>query len=125
MAIFHHHNAADSHAPSCSGGVVLASQDGKIVCENTLNARLDVVFRQKLPKLRSELGRAAEAVADARSSGGGLEEWKLSQRRLRVGVATSDCQLPTGEKRRQHRLRAERRDVIQDFKFARVWKLET
>ncbi|KAK6943295.1 V-type ATPase subunit E [Dillenia turbinata] len=33
-----------------SGGVVLASQDGKIVCENTLDARLDVVFRQKLPE---------------------------------------------------------------------------
>ncbi|CAM8955222.1 unnamed protein product [Rhodiola kirilowii] len=32
-----------------SGGVVLASQDGKIVCENTLDARLDVIFRQKLP----------------------------------------------------------------------------
>jgi hypothetical protein len=34
-----------------SGGVVLASRDGKIVCENTLDARLDVVFRQKLPEV--------------------------------------------------------------------------
>lgn len=34
-----------------SGGVVLASDDGKIVCENTLDARLDVVFRQKLPEV--------------------------------------------------------------------------
>ncbi|CAI0408566.1 unnamed protein product [Linum tenue] len=41
-----HHNV---HALSCSGGVVLASRDGKIVFENTLDARLDVVFRQKLP----------------------------------------------------------------------------
>ncbi|KAF3449285.1 hypothetical protein FNV43_RR10013 [Rhamnella rubrinervis] len=41
----------DSHAPFCSGGVVLASQDGKIVFENTLDARLDVVFRQKLPEV--------------------------------------------------------------------------
>ncbi|TXG57495.1 hypothetical protein EZV62_015324 [Acer yangbiense] len=41
---------ADSHEPYCSGGVVLASQDGKIVCENTLDARLNVVFRQKLPE---------------------------------------------------------------------------
>nr|CAB3475719.1 unnamed protein product [Digitaria exilis] len=32
-----------------SGGVVLASRDGKIVCENTLDARLQVVFRKKLP----------------------------------------------------------------------------
>ncbi|KAK3017755.1 hypothetical protein RJ639_005071 [Escallonia herrerae] len=43
---------SESHGPSCSGGVVLASQDGKIVCENTLDARLDVVFRQKLPVVR-------------------------------------------------------------------------
>ncbi|KAK4432227.1 V-type proton ATPase subunit E2 [Sesamum alatum] len=41
--------------PSCTGGVVLASQDGKIVCENTLDARLDVVFRQKLPEIRRRL----------------------------------------------------------------------
>ncbi|XP_078437124.1 V-type proton ATPase subunit E1-like [Wolffia australiana] len=39
----------------CSGGVVLASQDGKIVCENTLDARLEVVFRQKLPEIRKLL----------------------------------------------------------------------
>ncbi|KAL5741150.1 hypothetical protein ACOSP7_027882 [Xanthoceras sorbifolium] len=45
----------DSHEPYCSGGVVLASQDGKIVCENTLDARLDVVFRQKLPEIRKRL----------------------------------------------------------------------
>ncbi|KAJ0106292.1 hypothetical protein Patl1_17585 [Pistacia atlantica] len=38
------------HGPHCSGGVVLASRDGKIVFENTLDARLDVVFRKKLPE---------------------------------------------------------------------------
>ncbi|ONK62719.1 uncharacterized protein A4U43_C07F7390 [Asparagus officinalis] len=43
------------HGLSCSGGVVLASQDGKIVCENTLDARLEVVFRQKLPEIRKRL----------------------------------------------------------------------
>lgn len=47
-----HHNA---HALSCSGGVVLASRDGKIVCENTLDARLDVAFRKKLPQIRKQL----------------------------------------------------------------------
>jgi V-type H+-transporting ATPase subunit E len=36
-----------------SGGVVLASRDGKIVCENTLDARLEVVFRKKLPEVHS------------------------------------------------------------------------
>ncbi|KAJ9693589.1 hypothetical protein PVL29_009512 [Vitis rotundifolia] len=48
-------SSVDSHSSSCSGGVVLASQDGKIVCENTLDARLDVVFRQKLPEIRKRL----------------------------------------------------------------------
>ncbi|PKA63615.1 V-type proton ATPase subunit E [Apostasia shenzhenica] len=43
------------HGPFCSGGVVLASRDGKIVCENTLDARLDVVFRKKLPEIRKKL----------------------------------------------------------------------
>lgn len=47
-----HHN---THEPYCSGGVVLASRDGKIVCENTLDARLDVVFRKKLPEIRKQL----------------------------------------------------------------------
>ncbi|GLU05910.1 hypothetical protein SLE2022_229830 [Rubroshorea leprosula] len=47
-----HHNA---HGPFCSGGVVLASRDGKIVCENTLDARLDVLFRKKLPEIRKWL----------------------------------------------------------------------
>ncbi|KAM3325993.1 V-type proton ATPase subunit E2-like [Capsicum chacoense] len=46
---------ADPHCSSCSGGVVLASEDGKIVCENTLDARLNVVFRQKLPKIRKQI----------------------------------------------------------------------
>ncbi|KAL1543640.1 V-type proton ATPase subunit E2 [Salvia divinorum] len=45
----------NSIGPSCSGGVVLASQDGKIVCENTLDARLELIFRQKLPEIRKHL----------------------------------------------------------------------
>ncbi|GAB2296709.1 hypothetical protein Dimus_030817 [Dionaea muscipula] len=47
-----HHHAV---GPSCAGGVVLASRDGKIVCENTLDARLDVAYRKKLPLIRKEL----------------------------------------------------------------------
>jgi V-type H+-transporting ATPase subunit E len=34
-----------------SGGVVMASRDGKIVFENTLDARLELVFRKKLPEV--------------------------------------------------------------------------
>ncbi|XP_073310239.1 V-type proton ATPase subunit E-like [Primulina huaijiensis] len=45
----------NAHGPFCSGGVVLASRDGKIVFENTLDARLEVVFRKKLPEIRKSL----------------------------------------------------------------------
>jgi len=48
-------NHQHGHGPFCSGGVVLASRDGKIVCENTLDARLDVLFRKKLPEIRKRL----------------------------------------------------------------------
>ncbi|KAJ0985387.1 hypothetical protein J5N97_003743 [Dioscorea zingiberensis] len=48
-------NKREVHGPFCSGGVVLASQDGKIVFENTLDARLEVVFRQKMPEIRKLL----------------------------------------------------------------------
>ncbi|KAK9193704.1 hypothetical protein WN944_004401 [Citrus x changshan-huyou] len=47
--------SADSHEPYCTGGVVVASQDGKIVLENTLDARLNVAFRQNLPEIRKRL----------------------------------------------------------------------
>ncbi|KAL9253060.1 V-type proton ATPase subunit E-like protein [Drosera capensis] len=47
-----HHSLGSS---SCAGGVILASRDGKIVCENTLDARLDVAYRKKLPLIRKEL----------------------------------------------------------------------
>ncbi|KAL5230681.1 hypothetical protein ABZP36_029457 [Zizania latifolia] len=44
-------NARGAHGQSCSGGVVLASQDGKIVCDNTLDARMEISFKQKLPEV--------------------------------------------------------------------------
>uniref|UniRef100_A0A1J3CR37 V-type proton ATPase subunit E1 n=2 Tax=Noccaea caerulescens TaxID=107243 RepID=A0A1J3CR37_NOCCA len=47
--------SSDPHGLHCSGGVVLASKDGKIVCENTLDARLDVAFRMNLPVIRKSL----------------------------------------------------------------------
>lgn len=43
--------ADNNHGIFSSGGVVLASRDGKIVFENTIDARLDVVFRKKLPEV--------------------------------------------------------------------------
>lgn len=46
-----HHSVYCYTSQCSSGGVVLASRDGKIVCENTLDARLQVVFRKKLPEV--------------------------------------------------------------------------
>ncbi|KAL4592793.1 hypothetical protein LXL04_005798 [Taraxacum kok-saghyz] len=42
--------------------VVLASRDGKIVYENTLDARLDVVFRGKLPEIRKLLLKGHDVI---------------------------------------------------------------
>jgi len=39
----------------CSGGVVLSTIDGRIICANTLDARLSMVFEQKLPEIRTIL----------------------------------------------------------------------
>jgi len=39
----------------CSGGVILSTLDGRIICANTLDARLSMVFDQKLPEIRNIL----------------------------------------------------------------------
>eukprot|EP01118_Nematostelium_gracile_P008610 TRINITY_DN2853_c0_g1_i1.p1 TRINITY_DN2853_c0_g1~~TRINITY_DN2853_c0_g1_i1.p1 ORF type:complete len:235 (-),score=75.39 TRINITY_DN2853_c0_g1_i1:147-851(-) len=39
----------------CSGGVVLATPDGKIVCSNTLDDRLKMAFEGLLPEIRTIL----------------------------------------------------------------------
>jgi len=39
----------------CSGGVILSTMDGRIICANTLDARLSMVFDQKLPEIRTLL----------------------------------------------------------------------
>jgi len=49
--------------PICSGGVVLSIADGRIVCSNTLDARLALAFEQQLPDVRTTLfGRSATRV---------------------------------------------------------------
>lgn len=40
-------------ADSCSGGVVLLSQNGTIVVENTFESRLEIAYQQNLPQIRS------------------------------------------------------------------------
>lgn len=39
----------------CSGGVVLMARSGRIVCNNTLDGRLDIAFQQLTPTIRSLL----------------------------------------------------------------------
>lgn len=40
---------------SVSGGVVVSSDDGKIVCDNTLDSRLSIVVKKVLPEVRQIL----------------------------------------------------------------------
>ncbi|GJP32544.1 hypothetical protein CLOM_g17170 [Closterium sp. NIES-68] len=42
-------------APHCAGGVVMASKDGRVVCSNTLDARLEIAFKQNLPAIRASM----------------------------------------------------------------------
>ena len=45
------------------GGVVLSSMDTKITCDNTLDARVEIVFSQKLPEIKQGLfGKSAAVV---------------------------------------------------------------
>jgi len=40
---------------SCCGGVVLTALDSRVVCSNTLDARLDLVFEETKPNIRQQL----------------------------------------------------------------------
>ncbi|CAG9465109.1 unnamed protein product [Pedinophyceae sp. YPF-701] len=42
-------------AKTCLGGVAVTSEDGRIVCSNTLDHRLEIVLQQNLPNVRSAL----------------------------------------------------------------------
>lgn len=39
----------------CSGGIVVTNLDGKVTCNNTLDARLDLVIQNDAPVIRSKL----------------------------------------------------------------------
>jgi len=61
--------AAPSGNPgaSCCGGVVLSARDGQIVCRNTLDSRLELVFDQLRPQIRGILfGVRPKAVVKAK-----------------------------------------------------------
>lgn len=42
-------------ADSCTGGVVLLSQGGTIVVENTFESRLEIAYQQNLPRIREAM----------------------------------------------------------------------
>jgi V-type H+-transporting ATPase subunit E len=46
---------ATNDSEICSGGIVLSSNEGRIICSNTLDARLSMSYEQNLPKLRTVL----------------------------------------------------------------------
>ena len=48
-------NAAKNLSDSSYGGVVLTACAGKIVCDNTLSARLKLVYEELLPSIRAIL----------------------------------------------------------------------
>ena len=41
--------------PSCSGGIKVLARDGRIICDQTLDARLDIAFAELMPIIRSML----------------------------------------------------------------------
>lgn len=42
-------------AESCMGGVVLHARKGRIVCSNTLDDRLQLVYQEAIPEIRRTL----------------------------------------------------------------------
>lgn len=48
---------------TCSGGVILKACEGRIVCDNTLDARVKLVYHERLPVIRSMLfGESVKGV---------------------------------------------------------------
>ena len=50
----------DEERLTCSGGIRLASANGKIVCSNTLDDRLRIAFAANMPQFRAALFGAPE-----------------------------------------------------------------
>jgi len=49
-------NATFSNKPAkISGGIIISARGGKVVCDNSLDARLNIVMRTELPMIRARL----------------------------------------------------------------------
>eukprot|EP00824_Muranothrix_gubernata_P016840 TRINITY_DN34640_c0_g1_i1.p1 TRINITY_DN34640_c0_g1~~TRINITY_DN34640_c0_g1_i1.p1 ORF type:complete len:260 (-),score=46.02 TRINITY_DN34640_c0_g1_i1:12-755(-) len=46
------YNEKETGLPSCCGGLELTAKQGKIVCTNTIDARLELCFQEALPDIR-------------------------------------------------------------------------
>ncbi|KAK5577481.1 hypothetical protein RB653_002422 [Dictyostelium firmibasis] len=51
---------ADYNGPTCCGGVILSALEGRIICKNTLDARLEICFDQLTPVIRTHLYGASQ-----------------------------------------------------------------
>jgi len=51
-----------ARGPTCSGGVVLAAKDGKIICNNTFEQRLSLASEGLLPEIRGLLFPPAQGI---------------------------------------------------------------
>merc|ERR1712217_476277 len=45
----------DKETVKCSGGVVVKARRGRVVCDNTLDARLRIILHKELPFIRENL----------------------------------------------------------------------
>ena len=48
-------DAAKMLPATCAGGVVLKALGGRVVCDNTLDARVQLVYQERLPVVREML----------------------------------------------------------------------
>ena len=64
--------ALDSGSPltDAMGGVIVSTADGKIMCDNTLDARLSILAKQALPELRKVLFSGQDAAGSGSLIGG-------------------------------------------------------
>lgn len=55
----------NSKPMKCSGGVCITARGGNIICNNTLDARLEIVLQQELPMVRARLFGKGRLTSDA------------------------------------------------------------
>ena len=46
---------SDISTESCMGGILMHARSGRIVCSNTLDERLQLVYQEAIPQIREQL----------------------------------------------------------------------